>query len=56
MNTNGKPKFKKILWAGKNTDDGSIAFNWMYNRRWEAVDRFKEYDDYKIVKVELREI
>lgn len=53
---NNGHKFKKILWAGKNTDDGSIAFNWMYNRRWEAVDRFKEEDDYEVVKVELREL
>lgn len=55
MNNNGN-KFRKILWAGKNKDDGSIAFNWMYNLKREAVETFKDKDDYEVVKVELREI
>lgn len=55
MNNNGR-KFKKVLWAGKNTEDGSIAFNYMYNSRLEAVETFQDADEYEIVKVELREI
>ena len=53
---NNSKKFRKILWAGKNKEDGSIAYNWMQTRRWEAVNCFKKEDHYEIVKVELRKV
>ena len=50
-------KFIKKLWAGKNQEDGSIAFNYMYNSKKEAEYNFADVRDYyKIVRVELQEI
>ena len=50
-------KFRKLLWAGKNTEDGSIAFNYMYNSKKEAEYNFYDCRDYyKIVRVELKEV
>ncbi len=55
MKDNGH-KFRKVLWAGKNIEDGSIAFNWMYNSKKEALETFKGHEDYKIVRVVLMEV
>ncbi len=49
-------KFQKFLWAGKNTEDGSISYNWMYRFKKDADKAFKEEEHYEIVRVELREI
>lgn len=55
MKTNGN-KFHKLLWAGKNKEDGSIAFNWMQNSKKEALEIFDDKEQYEVVRVELREV
>ena len=49
-------KFKKILWSGKHIDSGFIAYLDLFQTRREALKCFKGCCDYKVVKVELKEL
>lgn len=49
-------KFNRILWSGKHVNSGCIAYQNIFSTKREAVQCFKGFPGYKVVKVNLKEI